>query len=165
MIAQWLAIDYPEVVEKLVLCVTCAELSDNVRPVITSWAEWAKQEDYKSIFIDISEKSYTEKKLKRYRKWLPLLAKLTAPTSFERFLIGVNACLAQDSLGELEKITCPTLVIGGEQDKIVDGEASRILASKISAAKLLMYEKYGHGLYEEAKDFIDKVLEFFTDQL
>jgi len=24
-----------------------------------------------------------------------------------------------------------------------------------------MYEDYGHGLYEEAKDFVPRVLEFF----
>jgi len=66
-----------------------------------------------------------------------------------------------DAYEKLEKITCPTLVIGGRQDKIVSGAASEELAARIPKCELYMYENYGHGLYEEAKDFVPRVLTFF----
>ena len=45
-------------------------------------------------------------------------------------------------------------------DKIVTPEESVYLAENIENSRLLMYENYGHALYEEAKDFQDKVLDF-----
>ena len=55
------------------------------------------------------------------------------------------------------------MVIGGEQDEALGGEASREIAEKIPGAKLLMYPQWGHGLYEEAKDFNQKVLDFLME--
>ena len=51
-------------------------------------------------------------------------------------------------------------MIGGEQDKCLGGEASRELAERIPGAQLKMYPQWGHGLYEEAGDFLALVKEF-----
>ena len=60
----------------------------------------------------------------------------------------------------LDYITCPTLVIGGEDDRIVTGQASREMSDRIRDCSLYMYEGLGHGLYEEAPDFLTRVREF-----
>lgn len=60
----------------------------------------------------------------------------------------------------ISAIVSPTLVIGGEQDRALGAEPSRKIAAAISGAKLKMYAEWGHGLYEEAKDFIQTVLAF-----
>ena len=65
-------------------------------------------------------------------------------------------CNAYD---ELEKITCPVLVIGGKEDKIVGAESSVEIAEKLGC-EIFMYENLGHAAYEEAKDFNHRVLEF-----
>ena len=52
-------------------------------------------------------------------------------------------------------------MLGGKQDKIVGSTASDELATRIPGCELYVYENYGHGLYEEAKDFVTRVLEFF----
>jgi len=52
------------------------------------------------------------------------------------------------------------LVIGGEQDKCLGGDASRELAAAIKDARLKMYSRYGHGCYEEAADFWPTVADF-----
>ena len=71
-----------------------------------------------------------------------------------------QACLIHDAYDELGKIMCPTLIIGGKEDKIVTGEASEEIAKKIDDSKLYMYELLGHGAYEEANDFLDRVMSF-----
>ena len=53
-----------------------------------------------------------------------------------------------------------TLVIGGTDDRIVTGEASREIAEKIPGSELLLYDGLGHGLYEEAPDFLRRVADF-----
>lgn len=62
--------------------------------------------------------------------------------------------------GTLHQIKAPTLVIGGEKDLSLGGDASREIAAVIPDAELRMYEQWGHGLYEEAKDFDQVVLSF-----
>ena len=74
-----------------------------------------------------------------------------------------NACLTHDAYEDLHRITAPTLVVGGQQDKALGGEASQEIAGKIPGAELKMYEQWGHGLYEEAKDFNQLILDYLID--
>ena len=160
MIAQWLAIDHPDTVEKLTLAVTMARQNKTVQEVIKKWISMAKQGDYKGIMMDTAEKSYSESYLKKARWMYGIISRVTKPKSFERFLIQASSCLTHDTYDQLDKITCPVLVIGGRQDKIVTGKASEEIAERIPGSRLHMYEEYGHGAYEEAKDFIAQVMKF-----
>lgn len=47
MIAQYLAIDYPELVEKLVLAVTLCQPNETSKSVISNWLLLAKEKDFK----------------------------------------------------------------------------------------------------------------------
>ena len=51
MIAQYLAIDYPELVEKLVLAVTLSKQNDVVQDAVKNWISMAEQKDYKNLMI------------------------------------------------------------------------------------------------------------------
>ena len=160
MIAQWLALDYPSAVDKLVLAVTIARPNDTANRVIGSWIELATKNDYRSLFIDMMEKSYTEKYKEKYRRLYPLLTRIGRPKNFTRFIIQANAILQHNAYAELEKIHCPTLIIGANQDEIVGAQSSQEIAKRITGCKLLLYEGFGHGVYEEAKDFNQQILDF-----
>ena len=82
------------------------------------------------------------------------------PKSYERFLANARAILGFDARAELGKITAPTLIIGGEEDKIVGAEASRQLHQAIGGSRLYLYPGLGHGAYEEARDFYTRVFTF-----
>ena len=43
---------------------------------------------------------------------------------------------------------------------VVTGKASEEIAEKILGSQLYMYQGLGHGLYEEAPDFLNRVKEF-----
>ena len=160
MIAQWLAIDYPEKVEKLVLAVTCAQPNPILRESIEEWISYAKQED-PAGFMDSNLRRIYSEDYYRKNKWLaPIVGKLTKPRSYNRFFTQADACLSHDAHEYLSRISAPALVIGGERDLALGGEASRQIAGAIPSAKLHMYPQWGHGLYEEARDFNSLVLEF-----
>ena len=91
---------------------------------------------------------------------VPLLGRLTKPKSYDRFFIQANACLLHDAYERLPEIQVPTLIVGGENDMALGGEPSREIAAAIPGAELRMYAQWGHGLYEEAKDFNKIVLAF-----
>ena len=160
MIAQWLALDHPEKVEKLVLTVTLSRPNAVVREVVAGWLEMADHDDYKGIMVDTAERSYSEKRLKMARAEYGLLGSVGKPKTFERFRIQAASCVTHDTYDLLDNISCPTLVIGGKNDRIVTGQASIEMAERIPGCRLLMYEGLGHGLYEEAPDFLKIVADF-----
>ena len=159
MIGEYLAIDRPDLVNKLVLVVTLSRNNEIVNEVINKWKDLTLKEDYKELIKDMAYKMYSSSYLKRYKMFLPLLTLIQKPKDTNRFINLLESCLTCNAYEELDKITCPTLVIGGELDKIVGKESSIELANKLSA-ELYIYEGLGHALYEEAKDFNKRVYEF-----
>lgn len=160
MLAQYLAIDYPALVNKLVLVVTLSKQNETVQAVLNNWIQLAKESDYESLIIDTAEKSYSEKYLKKYRCLYPLLCKIGKPKDFQRFIMQAQSCAEHNAYELLNHIICPTLVIGGSCDKIVTAAASVEIANKINKSELFIYEGLGHAVYEEAKDFNSRVIAF-----
>ncbi|MBE7383043.1 MAG: alpha/beta hydrolase [Leptolyngbya sp. SIO1E4] len=163
MIAQHLAIDYPDFVKKLVIGVSVSRQNQTIQNVVKSWMKMAELNDYKTLVIDTMEKTFTEERLKIYRFLYPIISRLNRPKSFDRFLIQADACLHHNSYNELDKIQCPTLVIGGDSDHVVGKNTSEEMAAKIKDSKLIVYEGLGHGAYEETKDFNQQVKAFLAD--
>ncbi len=160
MIAQWLAIDHPDMVRKLVLTVTLSRPNGTVRDVIARWTEMAGRGDYRGILLDTAERSYSEKRLKQTRLEYALLGGVGRPKCFDRFLTQAESCVTHDAYDDLVRITCPTLVIGGTDDRIVTGAASEEIAARIPGSRLYLYRGLGHGLYEEAPDFLARIAAF-----
>ena len=160
MISQWLAIDHPDKVGKLVLAVTLSRPNATVRDVIARWIGMADRGDYRGIMLDTAERSYSEKRLKQSRLEYRLLGSIGKPKSFDRFRIQAASCVTHDAFDLLDRIACPTLVIGGREDRIVTGQASVEIAGRIPDCRLFLYDGLGHGLYEEAPDFLERVADF-----
>ena len=160
MVAQYLAIDYPEMVEKLILAVTAPNANDVVKDAVGAWIEMAKQNDHVRLMVDTAEKVYSKPYLEKNRKLFPLVARFTKPESYERFFRNAYAILGFDAREELFKIACPTLIIAGEDDHTVGNEAPFVINRGIPGSEVYIYQGLGHGAYEEAKDFYDRVFNF-----
>lgn len=160
MISQYIAIKYPEVVDKLVLAVTAPNSNDILTENITTWIDMAQKKDHTSLMVDTAEKTYSEKYVEKNRKILPLTAILTKPKSYERFFRNSYAILEFDVKDRLREIKCSTLIIAGDNDKTVGNEAPYELKNGIKNSYIYLYKGLGHGAYEEAKDFYDRVYEF-----
>lgn len=160
MIAQSIAVSHPETVEKLVLAVTAPNANDVVTEAVTGWIGMAERGDHKALMVDTAEKMYSEKYLNKNRKYFPLLALYTKPASYDRFFKNARAILGFDARGELSEISCPTLIIAGSDDRTVGNDAAGELNRGIAGSRLFVYDGLGHGAFEEAKDFYDRVFEF-----
>lgn len=160
MIAQWLAIDFPEMVEHLILTVTASRPNSILTSSIQEWMDQAQRSDHRALMASNLYKIYSDDYCRKNSWMIPILGTVTKPKSYERFLIQAEACLSHDACSHLSAIHSPTLVIGGEQDNTLGPDASREIANQIPGAQLKMYPQWGHGLYEEAKDFNQIVLDF-----
>lgn len=160
MIAQYLAIDHPQLVRKMALGVTASRQNAAMEEAVNGWVAMAQAGEHKALVADMLEKTYSDAYRKRYRPLLPLLSQMAKKRDFGRFVALARACLTCNAYPELHKITCPTLVIGGRQDKIVTGEASAEIAEALGC-ELYLYDGLGHAAYEEAGDFNKRVYRFF----
>ena len=160
MIAQHLAIDYPEAVDKLILTVTCARPNPVLEESILEWIRCAKENDHAALMVSNLRRIYSEGYYLKNKWMIPIIGKLTKPKSYDRFFVQAEACLDHDAYDRLSNIQAETLVIGGNQDKALGGAASREIAAAIPGAILKIYPLWGHGLYEEAPDFNRTILDF-----
>ena len=160
MIAQYLAIDRPDLVNKLALAVTLSRNNDTVKAVIENWVQLTEQGRMKQLVEDMAEKMYSDAYIKLYKPFMPLLTILQTPKDVKRFIILTKSCLTCNAYEELDKIKCPVFVVGGRLDKIVGAKASEEIAEKIRCT-IFIYENLGHAAYEEAKDFNQKIYDFF----
>ncbi|EKU99287.1 putative hydrolase or acyltransferase of alpha/beta superfamily [Leptolyngbya sp. PCC 7375] len=160
MIAQRLAIDFSDKISKLVIGVSVARQNQTIQTVIGNWIKMAENGDYKRLFIDTMEKTFTKNRIQRYRFFYPVLTRVGTQKSFDRFLKQAYACINHDTYSELTDIQCPTLVIGGDSDKVVGLNSSEEMAAQIRGSKLIIYKGLGHGAYEEARDFNHQVKSF-----
>ncbi|MCR5735376.1 MAG: alpha/beta hydrolase [Lachnospiraceae bacterium] len=160
MVAQYVAIRHPEVVKRLILAVTSPYANDVAKDAVSGWIDMADRGDHRALMVDTAEKMYSDEYLQKNRKYFPLIAKFTKPSSYDRFLKNANAILGFDARSELSKISCPTLIIAGSDDKTVGNDAPDELKNGITNSELYVYEGLGHGVFEEAKDFYDRVFAF-----
>lgn len=160
MIAQWVAIDQPKRVDRLVLAASAAGPNPTLQNNLLHWITLARGGDYKGILTDTARLSYSAKTVKKQTLVAAATALVTRPKSFARFLIQAGSCLRHDAREDLSRIFCPTLVLGGTEDGVVTARASRELAEKIVGAELYLYEGLSHSFYEEAGDFQERVAAF-----
>lgn len=60
MIAQYLAIDFPQLVRRLVLTSTISRQNEAIQAAVNSWINLAERGDYPELMTDIAEKSYSD---------------------------------------------------------------------------------------------------------
>lgn len=159
MIAQYLAIDRPDLVSRMVLAVTLSRNNEMVTEAVGNWIGMTERCEIRELITDMAEKMYSAAYLRKYRPLLPLLTLLQKPKDPARFITLAKACLTCGAYEELGRITCPVLVIGARQDRIVGGQASVELAEKLGC-DLYLYRDLGHAAYEEANDFNQRVYDF-----
>ncbi len=56
MIAQYLAIDHPDLVEKLIIAVSDPNVNARIQSCVSKWIEFATQGNHKQLMIDTAEK-------------------------------------------------------------------------------------------------------------
>ena len=160
MIAQWLAVDFPERVKRLILTVTTAKPTQLARERIEHWQNLSQSGNFKHLMLDIAKHSYTQKSYQKWRLLYNVMGIFGHIKDKQRIDIQAVSCLKHDSLAFFEKISCPTLIIGAEKDDVLGVDGSLVLHQHIKDSQLTILPECGHALYEQNKDFQKRVLVF-----
>lgn len=94
---------------------------------------------------------------------LNLLSYFSRVKDLNRFIILAQSILEFNISDQLTMIKCPTLVIGGRQDKVLGIEGTLQIIDQIHAQSYI-YDNYGHALYLEAKDFNHRIRRFLNER-
>jgi len=79
-------------------------------------------------------------------------------TPVHGYMRQAEAIMGRDTYDRLPQINVPTLVIPGDADRLVPVENSRILATRIPNAELVILKTMGHGFFVEAAAEANKAI-------
>ena len=161
MMAQLMAINHPEAVDRLVIASSASRANPLLREVVGGLIGAAESGRLAELTDAMAEKMFTDEYLNKYGIREFYRENPPSPEDLDRFLVMAEALLSFDVYDRLGEIKAPALVIGVEGDGIVTGDASRELAERLGC-ELIMYEGYRHAVYDEAPDYKQHLLEFFT---
>ena len=84
-----------------------------------------------------------------------------------QYAMEQGLCMIRDSdlRSDLEKVTIPTAIFHGKQDKLCPFELAEQLHKGIVNSKLVVFENSGHALFlEERSKFNDELIKFINDK-
>jgi 3-oxoadipate enol-lactonase len=164
MIAQEIALNYPERVNGLILaCTHCGgshfvQAAPDIVKDLTDSFLGGREAARKVVRCLFSPKTIQQAPdvIERYGQ----ISKRFPPSS-ETLVNQLNAIQGHDTWERLVLVRNPTLVLTGSDDVLVPPENSRILADRIAGARLQVIENGGHQfLIERPEAFNRAVLEF-----
>ncbi|MBR0087730.1 MAG: alpha/beta hydrolase [Lachnospiraceae bacterium] len=161
MMAQVIALKYPELVKKLVLGSTLSRTVEEQSRKIKEWIRLAERKAVKELAESSARLLYSENTLELFGE--AIQASLQDPSEEEllQFRMMAEAAASFDVLDRLQEIACPVLVIGSLGDKLIPPEA-QLLTAKQAHGELFLYDaSYGHAVYDEAPDYKARLMEFF----
>ncbi len=161
MIAQEIAIEYPERVAKLILVSTTCGVT-RVRPSLRMlrWmfrkpAVFSPEDTLKMLYSD----SYMRENADQIAEVVERMSNF--PPSARTMAAHKEASRKFDSLARLGRIVSPTLIIHGQQDWVFRPPHAVLLRRHIPDSKLLMYANAGHGvLTQEHHKVMEEIARF-----
>ena len=169
MIAQHIAIDHPQRVDKLILFSTSAG-GQPLRDMLFDLAEattpnWKRSSsdlagaDLRKLTAAIASRSFNQP---FNRLVIVPLARLMLKLDATKVPAGqLDAMMTHDVLDRLNLIKAPTLVMTGSKDRLMPAQSSEMLSSRINGAKLVVIDGGSHALAEGMSGRFNKeVLDF-----
>jgi pimeloyl-ACP methyl ester carboxylesterase len=166
MVAQHIAIDHPNRVDKLILFSTSADgqwLFELVEETIPNWNRLKSDFTPADIRKLVSTMASRTTNQPITRLIFMILSNLQARVNPLTGLTGqIVAMMRHNALDRLQLIQAPTLVLTGSKDRLIAPHFSEVLASQIKGSKLVSIDGGSHVVAGEMADrFINEVLDFF----
>ena len=177
-ISAELAISYPQRVERLVL-VSAAGIStyDNrgalralpvlhrAERILTAYTAWmASKSDTVARRARLREATLNV--VTRHPSRLPaaLAAEQLRGSGKPGFMQALEANLDYDFRERLPEIACPTLIVWGEDDRLISARDAQVFAELIPDSRVVMYADTGHMSMLERPEAFNALLEEFLSE-
>jgi pimeloyl-ACP methyl ester carboxylesterase len=165
-ISLWLAVDHPELVDRLVLAAVASETpaDSSMRTRMGRWIELAEAGDWATFFASMAQlmKAANESESEAFATASRLQPRPATP---ERFIGELKATLDSSSFvtERLGEIAVPTLVLAGELDQVVPVASTRLVAERIPGALLVTDPECGHTVRSSFRGYDELVDSFLAE--
>ena len=165
MIAQHFALNYPQRVISLILgCTYCGGVH-SIQPKPESIAalfdfECMKKMTPEEIVRQAIPFCFSQEFIEKNPDIVDkrVAKQLEYPTPSHGATRQAEAIMGHDTYERLPEIKLPTLVIAGDNDRLIPVENSRILASRIPEAELVIIKGAGHEFFIEDAEEANKIV-------
>lgn len=165
MVAQHLAADRPELIDRLVLSCTVGRADDGLRAVLARWDVLVRAERWREFFVEAIDRCYTgSDRLRRRVAQRVLPIEPPSPELRDRHLALSDACANHDALDRLHTVAAPTLVLAGARDQVAAAARGRELGAALPNATVEVWDGLGHGLPEQARPRYARRLRRFLEE-
>jgi len=161
MVGQYLAIDHPDLVKNMVISATCPCINAQARKVISRWRDLATEGNVSTLVHESIRDIYSEEVVNKYGAAFEEGIGSVTDYELDKFVRLSDAILGFDSREDLDRIRANVLVVGSEGDRVLGVEGSRILSNRLGCSTKIYGPEYGHGVYDEAPDHRQGILDFF----
>ncbi|MCQ2603428.1 MAG: alpha/beta hydrolase [Spirochaetia bacterium] len=161
MIALYLAAYHPELVYKAVIAGSASRCTDHSKVTFQRWIRYAEKKDIRSLIADFCKILYTDNFCSQFQDSIIAANMDATEHDLKHFIILCQACIDFDFYNELDAIKRPLLVLGADKDTVFGPNASVEIAEK-TGCQSYIYKNYKHAVYDEAPDFLQRMLDFFA---
>lgn len=163
-ISQIVAVKHPHRVRSLTLIATACRNHQWREELLASWAEVAEREGMSALGREAARWMIGPRSFRRVLPALGWMGPLQLFNPVGAFTAQVRAILAPDNRdlhAELADISCPTMVVVGNQDILTPRGDAEEIASLIPTAELVIISGGAHGLHIEHATTINPILREF----
>ncbi len=166
MVAQELALAAPQRVRKLVLAATVAGPNGVPIPPEALAVLTNRQGDPMELFrrgVELaSAKGFAERHPEKVAQLLKL--RLAVPVPPAAYAAQVAAGVGHDAESRLSNLTCPTLVVTGDEDRVIPPGNAELIAQRIPGARVERVAATGHLLFYERPETLAQLVKAFLVQ-
>ncbi len=163
MAAQRIALNAPERVSSLILCSTAMNTEHSDPAVFANWQDLAEKRDTPALMEAFGESVYTPSFYEQYKEYIINSGEGATGQDYHNFLISLEAIRHFDVREEIQRINCPVFVLGAGDDRVLGTQAAYDLIEALNCPYYI-YEGYGHGVYDEAPDYLSRINDFLKSQ-
>lgn len=160
MMAQVMAAEYPEYVKKIIVASSLTRHNNTSALLFETWRDLAFDNKEEELCDSVLKTLHSEEFYAEHKEALKATVSGVTPEEIYRYGLLCNACRSFDYYDEVKKIKCPVLVIGAENDRVMDIKGSVELAERLGC-ELYIYKDAEHAVYDEAPDYPARMKNFF----
>ncbi len=164
MLAQLIAVKRPDLVKKMVLCSTAANVEPEEENRIKDWMILAQQGRREELAMAFARLVYSPEIVEANSQSFTDMAESFTEDELARFVIMAGATTGFDLREKLKEISCPVLVIAGGSDRIFSVKKAEELAEMVKG-DLYIYENGSHAVYDEKANFPERIFIYFKHGL
>ena len=167
MMAEVIALEYPELVRKLVIGSSAARISEERMNVLNEWIKLKKKKKREELSEAFGRALYTPEVYEQFKQALADMVRPVSKPELEKFVILAKGTKDFDILDRLPQINCPFLAIGSADDSVLGPEALREIVSAMAGKanfRWYEYDGYGHAAFDMAPDYRQRLFDFFAGE-